>query len=214
MQSFIPALPKAYHKASVRALYAIGFIPAVWYFYLGTMNELGANPVKTFLQVLGLWALRFLLLSLVVTPLRDLANISWLRYRRALGLLAFYYVMMHFTVYLTLDRQMDVGSVVQDVLRRPFITLGMAALLCLIPLALTSNAWSITKLGPKWTKLHRLSYLIAALAAIHYYLSFKVTTLEIGFYLTMTALLLAYRLVRPRIMEARRQKRKASSVVR
>ncbi len=133
--------------------------------------------------------------------------------RRALGLLAFYYVMMHFTVYLTLDRQMDIGSVVQDVLRRPFITLGMAAIVFLIPLALTSNTWSIKKLGPNWNRLHRLSYLIVALAAIHYYLSFKVTTVEIGFYLVVTAVLLAYRLVRPRIMEAKRQRRKAAGAM-
>ena len=204
----IPALPKQYHKASVWALYVAGFVPAAWYFYEAVTGNLGAFPAKTLMQYIGLWAFRFLLLSLVVTPLRDLFDISWLRYRRALGLLAFYNVLLHFTVYFFLVSGMDLATIGRDILFRPFITLGMIAILLLIPLAATSNAWSIRRLGPRWNKLHKLSYLIAILAAIHYYLSFKITTVEIGLYLILTIVLLAYRLVRPRVLEWKKQKRK------
>jgi sulfoxide reductase heme-binding subunit YedZ len=204
----IPSLPKQYHKASVWALYVIGLMPAVWYFYQAVSGNLGAFPAKTLMQYLGLWAFRFLLLSLLVTPLRDLFDINWLRYRRALGLLAFYNVMLHFIVYFFLVSGMDLATIGKDILFRPFITLGMVAIFLLIPLAVTSNSWSIKRLGARWNKLHKLAYGIVALAAIHYYLSFKITTVEIGLYLILTAILLGYRLVRPRIMERRKQKRK------
>ena len=208
----IPSLPKHYHKASVWALYVVGFIPAAWYFYQAVEGNLGAFPAKTLMQYIGLWAFRFLLLSLLVTPLRDLFEINWLRYRRALGLLAFYNVILHFIVYFFLVSGMDLTTIGKDILFRPFITLGMVAILLLIPLAATSNSWSIKKLGPRWNKLHKLTYAIAALAAIHYYLSFKITTVEIGIYLILTVILLGYRLIRPRIMERRKQKRKLSVV--
>jgi methionine sulfoxide reductase heme-binding subunit len=204
----IPSLPKQYHKASVWALYVIGLMPAAWYFYSAVNGHLGAFPAKTLMQYLGLWAFRFLLLSLLVTPLRDLFDINWLRYRRALGLLAFYNVMLHFIVYFFLVSGMDLATIGKDILFRPFITLGMVAILLLIPLAVTSNSWSIKRLGARWNKLHKLAYGIVALAAIHYYLSFKITTVEIGLYLILTAVLLGYRLVRPRLMERRKQKRK------
>ncbi len=88
-------------------LYTAGFVPAVWTFYLGATGQLGADPVKTFEHLLGLWALRFLILTLLVTPIRDLTGITLLRYRRALGLLAFYYALMHFTTYMVLDQGLE-----------------------------------------------------------------------------------------------------------
>src|SRR5205823_4853641 len=124
---------------------------------------------------LGQWALRFLIATLCVTPLRQIFSINLLRYRRALGLLAFYYVVMHLCVWLVLDRGLDLHAVFLDILRRPYITIGMLALVLLTPLAITSNNWSIRRMGGKaWAKLHKLVYLAIALGAIHFVMVKKV----------------------------------------
>ena len=206
------ALTAQQRSASIWAVYALGLAPGLWTFYLGVTNQLGADPVRTFEHALGLWALRFLCLGLTITPLRDLANINLIAYRRAIGLLAFYYVLAHFTVYLTLDRGMILSSIAGDILKRPYIMLGMAGLLMLIPLALTSNRWSIRKLGSRWNTLHKLVYLVLIAAVLHYALSLKSITAEPVFYITVAIVLLAYRLVRPKIMERRRAKRMAGAV--
>lgn len=205
----LPALPARYKPASIWALYAIGLLPGLYAFYLGIFGGLGADPVRAFEHLLGLWAFRFLCLGLAVTPLRDLFGINLIAYRRALGLLAFYYVMAHFAVYLTLDRGLILSSIAGDLLKRPYIMLGMAGILMLIPLALTSNQWSIRRLGPRWNRLHKLTYPILIVAILHYALSLKVLDLEAAFYIAVTILLLGYRLVRPKIMERRRAKRMA-----
>lgn len=207
----MPALPARYKPASVWALYAVGLLPGLYAFYLGIFGGLGADPVRAFEHLLGLWALRFLCLGLAVTPLRDLFGINLISYRRALGLLAFYYVLAHFAVYLTLDRGMILSSIAGDILKRPYIMLGMAGLLMLIPLALTSNQWSIRRLGPRWNKLHKLTYPILLVAILHYALSLKVIDPEATFYIVVTIVLLGYRLVRPKIMERRRAKRMAGA---
>lgn len=207
----MPALPARYKPASVWALYAVGLLPGLYAFYLGIFGGLGADPVRAFEHLLGLWALRFLCLGLAVTPLRDLFGINLIGYRRALGLLAFYYVLAHFAVYLTLDRGMILSSIAGDILKRPYIMLGMAGLLMLIPLALTSNQWSIRRLGPRWNKLHKLTYPILLVAILHYALSLKVIDPEAAFYIVVTILLLGYRLVRPKLMERRRAKRMAGA---
>lgn len=206
----LPALPARYKPASIWALYIVGLLPGLYAFYLGIFGGLGADPVRAFEHLLGLWALRFLCLGLAVTPLRDLFGINLMSYRRALGLLAFYYVLAHFTVYLTLDRGLILSSIAGDILKRPYIMLGMAGLLMLIPLALTSNQWSIRRLGPRWNRLHKLTYPILIVAALHYALSLKVLDLEAAFYIAVTILLLGYRLVRPKIMERRRARRMAA----
>jgi sulfoxide reductase heme-binding subunit YedZ len=141
--------------------------------------------------------LKFLILTLAITPLRDIAGINWVRYRRALGLLAFYYAMMHFLAYMVLDKRLALGVIVEDVIKRWFITIGMAALVLLIPLALTSNAWSIRKMGMRWTWLHRLIYPIAAAGALHYCLSVKVIGPEEMIYSGLIALLIGWRLSAP-----------------
>jgi sulfoxide reductase heme-binding subunit YedZ len=169
--AFSLALPKRWQSASIWALYVVGLLPAAWEFYLGATDQLGADAVKTFELFLGLWAIRFLLLTLAVTPLRDLFGWNYLRYRRALGLLAFYYVLMHFSVWLILDRGLDFGSIGADIAKRPYITIGMVCLACLLPLALTSNNWSIRRLGQRWNGLHRLIYPVALGGALHYFLA-------------------------------------------
>ncbi|NRP18715.1 Protein-methionine-sulfoxide reductase heme-binding subunit MsrQ [Ensifer adhaerens] len=201
----LPALPKRFHTASVWALYWLGLCPALAAFYLGAAGRLPGNPVKEFEHLLGIWALRFLVATLAITPIRDLFGINWLRYRRALGLLAFYYVAMHFLAYFLLDQVLNMPAIIADISRRPFITIGMAGLVMLIPLALTSNNWSIRRLGSRWNQLHKLAYVIAAAGALHFAMSVKVVGLEQMTYLALVALLLGWRLVRKPYLKRKRQ---------
>jgi sulfoxide reductase heme-binding subunit YedZ len=204
-------LPAAFsprlRKASIRMVYLLGLLPAAWGFWLGATGRLPGNPVKEFEHFLGLWALRFLIATLAVTPLRDLSGINLLRYRRALGLLAFWYVLMHFTTYMVLDQFLNVAAIVEDITRRPFITIGMAGLLMLVPLALTSNNWSIRKLGSRWGKLHRLVYVAAAAGALHYAMSVKIVGPQQWIYIAIIALLLAWRPLRPYFNARKRRRR-------
>lgn len=204
-------LPRWWKGASIWAFYAVGFIPAAWYFWLGATGQLPGNAVKIFEHLLGVWALRFLLASLVVTPLRDIAGISLLRYRRALGLLAFWYVLMHLATYMVLDQRLNFLEIVNDIAKRPFITIGMAALVMLIPLALTSNNASIRRLGPRWNRLHKLVYLIVLAGAVHYTMAIKVVTAEPFLYLVLAIILVAYRPVRPHFLRWRRERRTKES---
>ena len=203
----IPTLPRRLHGPSVWALYAIGLCPAAWYFYLGATGGLGVNPVKTFEHLLGIWALRFLIATLAITPLRDIAGINWLRYRRALGLLAFYYVAMHFSVWLILDRGLDFGSIAGDIAKRPYITIGMVCLASLVPLAVTSNNWSIRRLGQRWSKLHQLIYPVALGGALHYLLAVKSLTLGPFIHIMLIAVLLLYRPLRKPFLGWKRSRR-------
>lgn len=203
--------PRLWRSASVWLLYAVGFVPALWYFYLGATGHIPGNAVKVFEHLLGVWALRFLLATLAITPLRDLGGVNLIRYRRALGLLAFWYVLMHFSTYMILDQALNVGAIVNDIAKRPFITIGMASFALLIPLALTSNAWSIRKLGARWTTLHRLSYAIILGGALHYVMSVRVVTAEPFLYMTLAVLLVLYRPLRPRVLRWRKQRRLAAA---
>ncbi|MBB4289553.1 sulfoxide reductase heme-binding subunit YedZ [Rhizobium leguminosarum] len=191
------AIPKRWQPASIWLLYVVGLAPAAWTFYLGATDQLGADPVKTFELFLGIWTIRFLIATLAVSPARELFGWNYLRYRRALGLLTFYYALMHFTVYMVLDQAMDIPAVINDVLKRPFIMFGMAGLAMLIPLALTSNNFSIRRLGKNWIWLHRLVYIIAASGALHFALSTKILDLEQYIYVGLIIALILYRSYRP-----------------
>src|SRR3984957_17285213 len=121
---------------------------------------LGANPIEVITHATGDWTLRFLLITLSVTPIRKLTGQLWLiRYRRMFGLFAFFYATLHFLTYIWLDKFFDFHEMLKDIAKRPFITVGFSAFILLIPLALTSTAWSIRRLGGKnWQRLHRLIY--------------------------------------------------------
>ena len=203
-----PARRFNWQSARIWALYALGLLPAAWYFYLGATDNLGADPARTFEHLLGLWALRFLLATLAVTPLFILFNVRLVAYRRALGLLAFWYVAFHFTVYLTLDRQLDFSAIIPDIIKRPYITIGMAGFVMLLPLAVTSNRFSIRKLGPRWNTLHKLIYVIVVAGLLHFVLSTKTLTAEQSVYLLIAAVLLAFRIFKKPIMKWRRDKLK------
>jgi len=202
----LPQLPPKWRNVSIWTLYGLGLLPAVWYFYDGATGGLGVNPIKEFEHLLGTWALRFIIATLAITPLRDLMGINWIRYRRALGLLAFYYVMMHFAVYMILDRGLDLNAIIADIIRRWFITIGMAALVMLVALAVTSNSASIKRLGKNWQRLHKLMYPIAAAGALHYYLAVKSITFEPFIYIALIVVLLAYRPLAPFITGKGRKK--------
>jgi methionine sulfoxide reductase heme-binding subunit len=179
-----------------RAIYIVGLTPAVWTFYLGVMDQLGADPQNVLERTLGLWALRFLILTLAITPLRRLGGPNWIRYRRTLGLLAFYYAVMHLTVYLVLDQGLDFAAIWADIVTRPYITVGMLAFTILVPLAVTSNNASIRRLGgAAWARLHKLAYVATAAAALHFIMLAKVWAVEPLVYAAIVAVLLGYRLV-------------------
>jgi sulfoxide reductase heme-binding subunit YedZ len=181
-----------------RAIYIAGMTPACWYLYLGATDRLGADPQKTLEQLLGLWALRLLLVCLSITPLRQLGGPNLVRYRRALGLLAFYYASLHLTVYMVLDQGLDLAAVWADIVKRPYITVGMIAFLLLTPLAVTSNAPMIRRLGgAAWRRLHRLVYLVAIAAALHFVMLVKSWPAEPLVYSGMVASLLLFRIVTP-----------------
>jgi len=186
----LPQVPKI-------AVYIVGFIPAVLLFYAGIADRLGADPMRYLEQALGLWALRFLIATLTVTPLRQLFNINLLRYRRGLGLLAFYYAALHLTTYLVLDQGLDIAAIVADIVKRPYITIGMATFVILVPLAVTSNNAAIRRMGGQaWAKLHRLVYVAAIGAVLHFILVVKSWPPEPLVYAAIVAVLLGYRLVR------------------
>ena len=156
---------------------------------------LGANPIEELLHRCGDWGLKFLLITLAITPLRRITGWSWLvRYRRLLGLFDFFYVMLHFVVYIWLDRQLDLGSIVEDIVKRPYITIGMVAIVMLIPLAVTSTRGMMRRLGRRWQKLHRLVYVIAILGVWHFWWQVKADFLEPSIYAGILALLLGVRL--------------------
>ena len=161
--------------------------------------SLGADPVKVMLHTCGGWALKFLLLTLCMTPLRDITHsVFWLRFRRMLGLFAFFYAALHFTVYLVLDQAGKLGALWQDIVKRPYITIGMAALLMLVPLAATSTAKMQRRLGRRWLKLHRLIYVIAILGVWHFWWQVKRDIREPLIYACILATLLVYRVYKQR----------------
>ena len=184
-------------KIPLWSIYTFGLMPAVWYFYLGITDQLGADPMKVLERTLGLWALRFLIVTLTISPLRQLAGINLIRFRRQFGLLAFYYASMHLLTYLVLDQGLDIGLIVADIIKRWYITIGMAAFTLLVPLAITSNNISIRLLGGDvWVRLHQLVYFVIILAALHFVMVVKSWPPQPLYYAAIVILLLVYRLVR------------------
>lgn len=154
-------------------------VPLVWLLWLTLHNGLGANPIEKITHYTGEWALRFLWLTLAITPLRKLFGWSVLvRFRRMLGLYTFFYACLHFLTYLVLDQFFDFGEIAADILKRPYITVGFAALVLLVPLAVTSTNKMIKRLGRRWKQLHQLVYVVAVLAVLHFLWLVKADTFE------------------------------------
>ena len=167
-------------------LYVLGALPPALLFYSGVTGGLGVDPVKVMEHQMGEWALWLLIAGLAITPLRRYAGLNLIKFRRAIGLLACFYVLGHFLIWLVLDVQI-MSQVLADIAKRPYVTVGFAAFLMLIPLALTSNTFSIRKLGAGWRKLHELVYFIAILGALHFIMLVK--GFQIEPYLYMLAIL-------------------------
>lgn len=156
--------------------------------------SLGANPVAEVTHRLGLWGLNFLLLALAITPLRRLTGSpQWLRFRRMLGLYAFAYLCMHFAMYVFVDQSLDYEILVEDVLKRPWVTVGFAALLLLVPLALTSTQGWMRRLGRRWQPLHRLVYVATGLGIWHYWWQVKLDVSQPALYAAAFTLLMGFR---------------------
>ena len=179
------------------ALFVLCLVPLARLAWLGTHHGLGANPIEYITHSTGWWTLTFLLITLSVTPLRRLTGWSWLlRLRRMLGLFAFFYVCLHFLTYIWLDQFFDWRSMVKDIAKRPFITVGFTAFLLLIPLAATSTNRMVKRLGARrWQRLHRAVYVIAVLGVLHFWWLVKKDIREPLLFGALLGLLLLVRLI-------------------
>lgn len=177
-------------------VYVLGVLPAVWLFYQGLTGGLGIDPVKALEHQYGEWALQLLLLGLCITPLMRFARINLLKFRRAIGLLAFFYIVAHLLVWLALDIQLRWGEIAADIWKRPYITIGMAAFVFAIPLAATSYNGALRRMGSEaWARLHKVTYVVVLLGALHFVMQEKVWTTESLIYLFLAIGLIGLRLV-------------------
>lgn len=183
----------AVRRVPVWLVYVLGLLPAPWFLYLGLTGGLGVEPIKALEHELGLLALQLLVTGLAITPLRRFAGVNLIRFRRAVGVLAFTYVALHLLVWLVLDVQSP-ARIWADIVKRPYITIGMVGFLLMLPLALTSNNWSVRRLGPRWRQLHKLTYIVVILGAVHFVMLSKGFQLEPLAYLAAMLILLALRL--------------------
>lgn len=193
--SKLPSGPVARSKPFV---FIACLLPALLLGWSTYANQLGPDPVAQLEHTSGLWALRFLLITLAVTPLRLLTKWNWLiRYRRMLGLFTFFYATLHFAIYLVIDLGGFWSQIFSEIAKKPFITVGFAAWLLLIPLAVTSTKAMMRKLGRNWLRLHRLIYLIGLLGVLHFLWQVKfgekIAVIEPVIYLTVYLALIAMR---------------------
>ena len=164
----------------------------VWNFIQG---ELGANPIEAVIHTTGDWTLRLLLISLSITPLKIITgNAYWIRFRRMLGLFAFFYATLHLCSYVVLDQFFDWSEIIRDIIKRPYITVGFLAWVLMIPLAITSTRKMMSRLGSRWKRLHKLVYWIAALGVLHFLWLVKADLREPLLYAGILAALLLVRL--------------------
>jgi len=190
------AVNQILRKIPVWGVYLVGALPAPWLLYLAMTGGLGVEPIKALEHELGELALQLLIVGLAITPLRRHVGLNLMKFRRAIGVLTFAYVSLHLVVWLVLDVQLP-SQIWADIVKRPYITVGMAAFLMLLPLAVTSNNWSVRRLGSSWRKLHRLVYPAALLGALHYVMLAKGFQIEPLIYLAIIAGLLVLRFPSP-----------------
>jgi sulfoxide reductase heme-binding subunit YedZ len=184
------------------AVHALALAPLAWLswaVFVENGRTLGANPVAELIHTLGTWGLNFLLATLAISPLRDATGWPhWLRLRRMLGLYAFAYLVLHLLAYVVIDQSLDVPLLVEDVVERPWITLGLAGVLLLVPLAVTSTQGWMRRLGRRWQRLHYAIYPATALGLWHYWWQVKLDVSGPAAYVAAFALLMAWRVQRAR----------------
>lgn len=191
----IQTLNTMLRRVPANTVYVIGLAWVVWLFYLGMTGGLGAEPINALERRLGLTALQLVIAGLAVTPLRRLLGLNLMKFRRAIGVTAFFVVLVHLLVWLLLDVQ-QLDRIWADILKRPYITIGMIGFVGMLPLAITSNNLSVRKLGPLWRQLHKLTYAIAILGGVHFVMLAKGFQIEPLAYLAVIAILLMLRLRR------------------
>lgn len=178
------SMNRATRRVPAWPLYIVGLLPFIWWVYQGATGGLGVEPVEALEHELGEFALKLLIVVLAITPLMRLGRVNLVKYRRALGILTYVYVALHFAVWLVLDVQI-MSEVWADIVKRPYVTVGFVAFVLMTPLAFTSNNWSIRKLGPHWRKLHKLTYAVAILGALHFVMLRKGFQLEPLIYMAL-----------------------------
>src|SRR6478609_509883 len=189
-------LPEKFIRALKAPVFLLCLGPAFVLTWKGFHDGLGANPIDVITRTTGRWTLTFLLITLSVTPVRKLSSLTWLiRFRRMLGLFAFFYGSLHLMTYVWLDKFFNVHEMLHDIAKRRFITAGMTAFTLMIPLALTSTKWSIRRLGKRWQMLHRLIYFSAAAGVIHYIWLVKADLKKPLEYAAVLGVMLVYRVV-------------------
>ena len=177
-------------------LFGLALVPLGWLAFTVWTGQTGPNPAEDIILTTGLWALRFLLITLAVTPVRRLTGLNVvIQYRRMLGLFAFFYACVHLFSYMLFDRLLQIGEILTDMADRPFIMAGMTALALMIPLAVTSTKGWIRRLGRRWQTLHRIVHFSAAAACLHFGWKVKVVVGEPVYYAAILAMLLGFRLL-------------------
>jgi sulfoxide reductase heme-binding subunit YedZ len=188
------------------AVFTLCLLPLMWLVWQGLAGQLGANPIEAITHRTGDWTLRLLLISLAMTPLRRLSGWTWpVRIRRMLGLFAFFYATLHLVTYLWLDQFFDWGEILQDIAKRPFVTVGMLGFAFLLPLAATSNQHLMKRLGKNWKRLHQLAYVVPVLGVLHFLWLVKADIREPVIYATVLLALLGERVWWQRSQRARPQ---------
>lgn len=182
------------HKLAKPVFFLLCSLPMLWIISAAFIGELGANPVEKVTHLTGDWALRLLILTLALTPLKQLTGkVQFIRFRRMAGLFVYFYALVHFTIWFVADHSLDFVSMYQDIIKRPYITFGFFAFLLMTPLAITSNQWSMRKLGKRWKSLHKLVYPILILAVLHFMWLVKADFLEPIIYAVVAAIMLGLR---------------------
>lgn len=196
MSAVIDRVNALSRKLPTWVVYGMGALPALWLLWLALSNGLGADPVKAIERGLGERGLQFLIASLCITPLRWL-GVNLIKHRRAIGLIAFFYIVLHLVAWVWLDMGLRWSEVVADLYKRQYIIVGMIGLLAMLPLAVTSSNRAIRAMGPQaWGRLHRLAYVAGIAGAVHYLMLVKVWSLQPLTYAGIVAALLLARVLR------------------
>jgi sulfoxide reductase heme-binding subunit YedZ len=177
-------------------VFILALVPLGWLAFTVSTGRTGPNPAEDIILTTGIWALRLLLITLAITPVRRLTGVNVIiQYRRMLGLFAFFYACLHLFSYMLFDRLLNIGEIVKDIADRPFITAGMTALALMMPLAVTSTKGWIRRLGRRWQTLHRIVYFSAAAACLHFVWKVKVVVGEPVYCVAILTVLLGVRLL-------------------